>query len=111
MSKSTTKPATTAAAPTEGSTTTPPAIPSIKPGYMFTEDSEGIAGIDHARIRIAVEGGQFLAALLMQHGADVDCDGGERLTACPNWTAGIGAAISAVFDSISAAHSDLVGRQ
>ena len=108
MSKPTTKPATTATTPTDGSTATPPAIPSIKPTYLFTDDDDGMH--DHARIRIAVEGGQFLAALLVQHGADADCDGGNRMTACPNWTAGIGAAISAVLDSISAAHTDLTRR-
>lgn len=107
MSKATTKPATT---PAEATTTTPPAIVSIKPTHLFTDDDDGRAMHDHARIRIAVEGGQFLAALLVQHGADADCDGGNRLTACPNWTAGIGAAISAVLDSISAAHTDLTRR-
>lgn len=110
MSKATTKPAPAATTPAEATTPTPPAIVSIKPTHLFTDDDDGRAAHDHARIRIAVEGGQFLAALLVQHGADADCDGGNRLTACPNWTAGIGAAISAVLDSISAAQSDLTRR-
>lgn len=96
--------------PPDSPPTAPPAIVSIKPTHLFTDDDDGCAAHDHARIRIAVEGGQFLAALLVQHGADADCDGGNRLTACDNWTAGIGAAISAVLDSISAAHTDLTRR-
>ena len=110
MSKSTTKPATTAATPTEATTTTPPAIRHIRPTQLWNTGEYGPDSYNHTRIEIAVEGGQFLAALLMQHGADADCDGGNRLTACPNWTAGIGAAISAVLDSISAAQSDLTRR-
>ena len=110
MSKATTKPATTAATPTEATTTTPPAIRHINPAHLWNTGEYGPDSYNHTRIEIAVEGGQFLAALLMQHGADADCDGGNRLTACPNWTAGIGAAISAVLDSISAAQSDLTRR-
>lgn len=110
MSKATPKPATAAAAPTDDSAATPPAIRHINPAHLWNTGEYGPDSYNHTRIEIAVEGGQFLAALLMQHGADADCDGGNRLTACPNWTAGIGAAISAVLDSISAAQSDLTRR-
>ena len=96
--------------PPDSTPTTPPAIRHINPAHLWNTGEYGPDSYNHTRIEIAVEGGQFLAALLMQHGADADSDGGNRLTACPNWTAGIGAAISAVFDSISAAQSDLARR-
>lgn len=62
-----------------------------------------------ARLTVATEGARFLAALLMKHGADADLEEGNRLTACPNWTHGVGAALTAVVDSIESAHAELLG--
>ena len=86
---------------------TPPAIPSINPLHLFQRDGEGLAAAPKSRIRAALVGGQFLAALLVQHGADTELEGDGLLTACPEWTHGLGAALSAVLHSIEAACEDV----
>lgn len=81
-----------------------PVIPSIDPLHLFRNDLDSLpTSTPKARIRAALAGGQFLAALLVQHGADTELEGDNLLTACPEWTSGMGAALSAVLHSIEAA--------
>jgi hypothetical protein len=82
---------------------TVPVVASIDPLHLFRDDIDGLAAVPKARIRAALAGGRFLAALLSQHGADTELEGDNLLTACPEWTYGIGAALSAVLHSIEAA--------
>lgn len=84
-----------------------PAIPSIDPLHLFRDSLDGHTATPKARIRAALAGGRFLAALLVQHGADTELEGDNLLTACPEWTYGIGAALVAVLHSIEAAGDEL----
>lgn len=84
-------------------------IPCTDPLHTYV-DADLPAGrrLPSARLTVATEGARFLAALLMKHGADADLEGGNRLTACPNWMHGVGAALAAVVDSIESAHAELL---
>lgn len=88
----------------------PLAIPSVDPLHLFRDgDLPPIVELASARLSVALEGVQFLAALLIQHGVDASSDGAHRLTACPDWTHGVGAALAAIAHSIQCAHCDLLG--